>query len=348
MSSGVRPWFCQLVDALPAPPFGAALTIAGAVAALRGIALVANRLLSDAPMEMAGTRLVDFVVLPAGIAYFLVFGGWLVIEGASRDMEALQPSLAGTKDACARAVAEVARYSRRRLALAALAGPFVPVVLHAISPGAGGPTSTVLAGGALGFSEIYDFVSQVVFWLALGPVLLTWFVGVHRFWQCGRYGVRVDLLDLQALTPFARFGLRMALVVLAVPLLLAPAAAFGYGPARVEVLLYLVIMAVGLAALVVPSWGLHRAIQEAKAAELARVRRALAGDRSGLRESPLAADAERLSLVELAVWLDRMEALREWPFDAAALRRFGLYLLIPLGSWVGAALVERLVNRVFG
>jgi len=78
------------------------------------------------------------------------------------------------------------------------------------------------------------------------------------------------------------------------------------------------------------------------------VRLALAGDRSGLRESPLAADAERLSVVDLAVWKDRVEALREWPFDAAALRRFGLYLLIPLGSWVGAALVERLVDRAFG
>ena len=41
-----------------------------------------------------------------------------------------------------------------------------------------------------------------------------------------------------------------------------------YRFARVEVLLYLGIMAVGLAALLLPSFGLHRAIQEAKAAEL--------------------------------------------------------------------------------
>jgi hypothetical protein len=348
MSSGVRPWFCRLVDALPAPPFGAALAIAGVVAALRGLALVANQLLSDAPMQLAGARLPDFVLLPAGIAYFLVFGGWLVIEGSARDMAELQPSLCGTPDGCARAVADVALHSRRALLAAAVAGPLLPVVLHAISPGSGGPTSTVLAGGPLGFSELYDFVGQAVFWIVLGPVLLAWIIGVRRFWRCGRHGVRVDLLDLQALAPFARFGLRMALVVLAVPLLLAPAAAFGYGPARVEVLLYLGIMAVGLAALVLPSWGLHRAIQDAKAAELVRVRSALAGDRSGLRDSPLAADAERLSVVDLAVWKDRVEALREWPFDAAALRRFGLYLLIPLGSWVGAALVERLVDRAFG
>jgi hypothetical protein len=36
--------------------------------------------------------------------------------------------------------------------------------------------------------------------------------------------------------------------------------------------------------------------------------------------------------------------LDEWPFDASTFRRFGLYLMIPLGSWMGAALVERLIN----
>ena len=45
-------------------------------------------------------------------------------------------------------------------------------------------------------------------------------------------------------------------------------------------------------------------------------------------------------------WRDAVAQFREWPFDAAALRRFGLYLLIPADSWVGGALVERFVNAV--
>ena len=40
--------------------------------------------------------------------------------------------------------------------------------------------------------------------------------------------------------------------------------------------------------------------------------------------------------------------MREWPFDASTLARFGLYLLIPLGSWAGGALVERLINAILG
>ena len=41
---------------------------------------------------------------------------------------------------------------------------------------------------------------------------------------------------------------------------------------------------------------------------------------------------------------ERVEAVHEWPFDAGALRRLAFYLLIPLLSWSGGALVERLID----
>ena len=55
-------------------------------------------------------------------------------------------------------------------------------------------------------------------------------------------------------------------------------------------------------------------------------------------------EADKLSLVELGAWREQIERAREWPLDAAILRRFGLYLLIPVVSWVGGALVERIVD----
>ena len=36
----------------------------------------------------------------------------------------------------------------------------------------------------------------------------------------------------------------------------------------------------------------------------------------------------------------------KWPFAAATLRRFGIVLLLPLISWLGGALVERVVDAV--
>jgi hypothetical protein len=290
--------------------------------------------------------LLNVVLNPAGVAYFVVLGGWFVIEGGARDLRALEPSLRGSAEERARRIAGIDRHPRGRLLVATLAAPLPLVALHAVAPGTAGPVSSLLAGGPLGFEVVYEAAAQLLFWVVFVPVLVAWVVGVARFWRCGRRGVRVDLLDLAALAPFAGFGLRLALVVLAIPVLMAPAAVLGLSPAPVELALYGGVVALGLAALVVPSWGLHSAICEAKAAELGRVRRALHGDPAALDASPLAPDAERLSTLDVVLWRDRVESLREWPFDARALRRFGLYLLIPLGSWVGGALVERLVDRL--
>lgn len=61
--------------------------------------------------------------------------------------------------------------------------------------------------------------------------------------------------------------------------------------------------------------------------------------------------AVRDSLGELANLLtlrSHLEEVREWPFDTSVIVRFAVYLVIPLGSWAGAALVERLVNAFLG
>ena len=37
----------------------------------------------------------------------------------------------------------------------------------------------------------------------------------------------------------------------------------------------------------------------------------------------------------------RIENVREWPLDLSTVVRFAFYLALPLGSWLGGALVER-------
>jgi hypothetical protein len=53
-------------------------------------------------------------------------------------------------------------------------------------------------------------------------------------------------------------------------------------------------------------------------------------------------------MAALLAYEARIEAVREWPIDTATLRRFGLFLLIPMASWIGGALVERLVDAALG
>ena len=61
-----------------------------------------------------------------------------------------------------------------------------------------------------------------------------------------------------------------------------------------------------------------------------------------------AANADSITVAELVAYEERTERVREWPFDAPTLFRFALYLLIPLGSWLGGAVMERLVDRLLG
>jgi hypothetical protein len=98
------------------------------------------------------------------------------------------------------------------------------------------------------------------------------------------------------------------------------------------------------AALLLPVRGVHLRIRTAKLDELDRVNRAIHGDAEALHRSALSKRETIPSLADLVAYRSLVDAAREWPFDASTFRRFGLYLMIPLGSWMGGALVERLID----
>jgi len=149
----------------------------------------------------------------------------------------------------------------------------------------------------------------------------------------------IDLLDPGALAPFARRGLSNAL--------LAIGAVSAYALFLVDLgYLYLVVLllvfsvAVGGLALWLPLRGARARVREAKQRELAWCRERLHVARADLGSGTLRAG----ELQELVAWERRVAAINEWPVDASTFTRFALYLLIPLGSWAGGALVERLID----
>lgn len=187
---------------------------------------------------------------------------------------------------------------------------------------------------------------------------LSWFAGVTMLlcWVAGRAALAaiagppealmrmierdVDLLDLGAFRVLGRIALRNALlfiigISLFVPFALMP----GYAPA------FIVVMAAALVvptlALLLPLRGVRTRIRAARRAELARIDAAL---RHARETAAGDAPPEPGCLADLYAERAYVESVREWPFDNALLARFGLYLLIPLASWVGSALVERLVD----
>jgi hypothetical protein len=278
-------------------------------------------------------------------AAFLGFGAVALIylvRGADRDLSQLGPAL-GLEP-----------------------GPLAEVRREVLSV----PARSLRAGTALGLAvaafdvwvmftfvdlELYTFLSLV--WVVVREVLynvlvfrvLTWAIVVAlRLSRLARERVRVHLVDLGSLRPFTQNGVRLALFWLLlwavwVPLLFV-------SPVEGNALMaFSVLIGVGIAlsavAIAIPTLGARRCVREAKAAELADVRGAIERDRGAALDPnhpDRAAAADRLP--GLLAYEARVAAVPAWLLDSHSLRRVALYLLIPVASWVGGAMIERLVD----
>jgi hypothetical protein len=169
----------------------------------------------------------------------------------------------------------------------------------------------------------------------------------RRFSRIGERLARVDLLDLTPLHPFARRGLRSVLlwVVLSVLLSLLLLAPWASDPAIGFLALVFVLAA---ALLLLPAWGIHRRIRAAKQAELGRIREVMRAERSGLLDAAGASAAPPGHFADLVAYEARVASITTWPFDVSTLVRFAFYVALGLGSWLGAAVVERFVDAVVG
>jgi hypothetical protein len=164
----------------------------------------------------------------------------------------------------------------------------------------------------------------------------------RRFSELASDLERIDLFDPGALAPFARQGLRSAFLWLVLVSL------FSVNAADLAWFALTGAVAVGgaVAALVLPVRGIHLRLRATKRAELERVHGALRGVPDALAGSPIAERAGGLGLADLLAYRGFVEGVREWPFDSPTLLRFALILALPLGSWLGGALVERLLAAV--
>jgi hypothetical protein len=230
------------------------------------------------------------------------------------------------------------RFDRSALRSAGIVGvclQFVVVILAELEPSN--------LGELLELSPEAYFHRIMLFWIGWfgGRLAYTIWIESKRFSEIGRDRVMIDLLDLSSVAPLGQFGLRQALVTIG--LFSLTVLMFYDAQAAPNLVWVLIVMAVSTlvlaaASLFLPVRGIRDAITREKIRELARInsqiRRSLAG----------AETASQLSLSDWIAYRGLVQSVREWPIDAPTLRRFALYLAIPLGSWFGGALVERVLD----
>lgn len=338
LQRGGTPWLQRVCEGLAITPLrlGAALAL-GLSACFAASELALGRFGEPVPLRDVRLAFVNILLLAYAPAAFLS-----VTRGARHRAESLR-GLFGPEDREAQALlAAVGRYAPGGLRAAGLAGLAAALLLP------------FLAQGSEFAYHPAHWTAEVAWHRALAP-MTGWFAGrflwavlveSRRFSALAVCLPEVDLFDLRPLALFARQGLANALLNVGLVSVFA-LSLFEADFARIFALLGLVNLAVSAAGLLLPVRGAQLRIRAAKAAALAACLPALRAARSGLA-APVGAGAAPGQLADLLAYRSFVESVREWPFDASTLVRFVLYLLIPLGSWAGGALVERLIDALLG
>jgi hypothetical protein len=177
-------------------------------------------------------------------------------------------------------------------------------------------------------------VVNMIMFTTIGAVLGRRLYAHAGFLRMG-FEVKVDLYNLRTLRPFANVALTDVLVVMG---------AVAFMPlqsldAEFRWVNYEAGLAIGIpsaiAFLVLPLWGVHQNIRTQQRIRLDEIQAAVNG-----------CDREDIATLEKVVaHRDRIQTMNTWPVDLRLLYRAAFYLIIPPLAWVGAALVENLVEQ---
>ena len=153
---------------------------------------------------------------------------------------------------------------------------------------------------------------------------------------------RIDLFDTSLIRPYAQQGVRSSLLAVVCLSISANLWLDPKAPAVGTAVSVIMLVGASALALVLPTWGIHQRLKALKQVELKQVRQAIAARRDP--DTRTADDAQQIR-ADLAIERRLME-ISEWPFDAGSYGRVALYIFLGFGSWVGAALVERLLESL--
>ena len=277
-----------------------------------------------------------FNTIYAALIAFMTTALWIERRAIPRDFAALRGLVAASDVQWERWRARLFDTSRSSLAAWLAGGAAVGQVVNFL----GWKLGALIPGVWPGHYIIMNGLATVLF-AEMGVLGARALRRSRVFLEMGRHA-RVNLLAPYEHAPFARTGLRGSaywfLGSSIASLLTLDAGAWG-----LVVGVIAVTLALGFISLLLPSRGVHESLRAAKQDELMRVRVEIAQARAALFD-PRGNGAEIARMPALLAWEARVEQLSVWPFDAPTLVRFALFLLVPLGSWLGGALVDRAVD----
>lgn len=205
--------------------------------------------------------------------------------------------------------------------------------------GRSGKLAIIIDSGA---TTLYA-LGTLLIWLFMTTVISVVMENAVFFHRLGRDHLRIDLLHVRELVPLGWVSVISTLTLIGAQIF------FGLLILDNNNLITLLPGFLGTAIpmlpmFLLPMWSVHIRLQKAKAEELAAINRQLVAVREE-SASPLDQSQQLDRLHALLVYRREIINASEWPFDLGTASRLGLYLIIPPLTWVGAALIENLVEE---
>ena len=187
-----------------------------------------------------------------------------------------------------------------------------------------------------GFAHFTSAAAPLLVWLTT-TCAVHGLVDNARLFRRLTNSVSIDLLDTRALMPFGRMAVSSTLMVFGS---MAAMGIMWVGPTTNPwtTIPGLVPLTGALIFLfLAPVWPLHQRLKSAKRQELARLQDKINAERTG-------GPASYETLAPLLSFRREILHTHEWPFDISIMTRFGLYVFIVPLTWIGAALIENVVD----
>ncbi len=334
-------WLIRPFEVSKLAPAWLGLGVAIAWLLIVGLAhTAAHIMIGPAALPFSLARFTSTVLLAAALLGLLLAGHAHLYLGAVSDLRRLRPLLPGGDADFERLTRDVPNLSpptRRLVTIFGIVGGVAVATLD--------PNLRDLHGHLSRADPRYlIFILQNVLFGTLGFRLFA--AEVHMTRAYARLGERieVDLFDQSILFVFARKGLRSVVVWVLISSALSMFWVLD-SAGQANVVIAILVLALVMVALIAPTRGVHLRIAAVKATELARVTEAIRSERAATL-APRYADRppEDARLGNLIQYQEFVNSIREWPFDLSIVARSVLLIALGAGSWLGGAVVERLLG----
>jgi hypothetical protein len=267
----------------------------------------------------------------------------LVILRSLKTMDVLAPRLEFSKQQFTDLISRVGNYSWQTLIIGCIGANLLFIYVTFVTTPEPNPWS------------VYVMTKEVWWHRILTPVMATFiFTFVYaivieskRLSQLANNFGELDLVHLEFTRVFGQNALANSLLILgwaAITSLFLMEKGFG----SIIVTGWITSITIVLAAFLGPVLGIRRQIVKAKQKELGWCDDNIERARDQFKNNEIPTSDSPPQFGELIVYRQYVDNLSEWPFDVSTLLRLLLYSLIPLGSWLGGAMVERTVDTFLG